>query len=257
MRSSITKRGCNLRAVARWAHAAGLGLLDLTPEDVQRFLDGRHISARTRYDWVSTLHAFYQWAIFAGLTDDDPTATVVRPKLRQALPRPIRDDDLHFALGQARPLVRAWLTLAAFAGLRCAEIAGLRREDTDERSGRLHIYGKGGRERIVPLHAAVMPAIRTSVGELPARGYLFRRPSGGPWPAANVSRQISTFLTDIGVDATAHQLRHWFGTRTYQASQDILVVQNLLGHSSPTTTAIYAAYSNVVAEEVVKGLTLT
>jgi integrase len=74
-----------------------------------------------------------------------------------------------------------------------------------------------------------------------------------------VSREMSVYLSSIEVHATAHQLRHWFATKAYRESRDIRVVQELLGHASPTTTAIYAAWSRdeamraVLAIEVDEG----
>lgn len=62
------------------------------------------------------------------------------------------------------------------------------------------------------------------------------------------------FLASLGIDATAHHLRHWFGTKTYEACRDLRVVQELMGHASPVTTAGYAAWSRVVAREAVEAL---
>jgi site-specific recombinase XerC len=67
---------------------------------------------------------------------------------------------------------------------------------------------------------------------------------------------MAGFFHSIGIDATAHQLRHWFATSTYATSGDLLVVQNLLGHSSPTTTAVYTAWSRPAAEAAVGALSL-
>ena len=71
-----------------------------------------------------------------------------------------------------------------------------------------------------------------------------------------MSRRMAGFFHSIGIDATAHQLRHWFATSTYATSGDLLVVQNLLGHSSPTTTAVYTAWSRPAAEAAVGALSL-
>jgi integrase/recombinase XerC len=227
---------------------------DATSDDVEGFIDARKVGPRTRYQWLSNLHAFYEWAIRHGLTDDDPTATVMRPRLHGTLPRPIGDSDLAYSLSVAAPQMRAWLLCGALAGMRCAEIAGLKRPDVIEGQERLRILGKGRKERIVPLHPELLAALRCS--GLPRTGPVFTRPHGGPWSPPAVSRSVSAFFTDLGIDATAHQLRHWFATQTYATSGDLLVVQNLLGHSSPTTTAVYTAWSRPAAEDAVGGLAL-
>lgn len=64
------------------------------------------------------------------------------------------------------------------------------------------------------------------------------------------------YLHGVGIEATMHQLRHWFATKTYRASKDIRVVQELLGHSSPTVTAVYAAFAPEDAVAAVRALTL-
>jgi site-specific recombinase XerD len=63
-------------------------------------------------------------------------------------------------------------------------------------------------------------------------------------------------MASIGVAATAHQLRHWFATQAYRGSRDLRVVQELLGHASPTTTAIYTAFSRTESVRAVSALEL-
>lgn len=258
MASSIETRCPRVRSFARWLDPRSLGAA--TEADVQLFLDGKRnrlgdpISARTRYGWVSTLHCFYRWAVHAGHAQIDPTMDIVRPKLRRTLPRPISDGDLSMAVTLAPPQVERWLVLAAYAGLRCAEIAGLERDQVLWDVGLLHVHGKGGRERMVPMHPRVVDSLAS--WPMPRRnGPIFRRPQGGSWPPSHLSSTGGQYLRSIGVDASMHQLRHWFGSRTYRACRDIRVVQELLGHSDPATTAIYTAWAMEDAEVAVLALT--
>lgn len=156
------------------------------------------------------------------------------------LPRPISEPDLAVAIDQADRLMAAWLTLAAYAGLRCAEIAGLVRSDVIEADHLLRIMGKGRKERLVPMGDKVAAAL--DAYGLPRRGPVFTRPRGSAYPPAMVSREIAIYLESRGIDATAHQLRHRFGTRAYRASRDLRLVQELMGHGSPVVTAGYAAW---------------
>lgn len=231
-----------------------VGLAAATPEYVEAFLDRRNISASTRYDWISHLHQFYKWAIDYGHLTDDPTARVVRPKMKRRLPRPISTGDLTLALQMADPTMRAWLSLMAFGGLRCVEVARLEVDDLLWDDGIIRVHGKGDKERMVPIHDAVASALRTV--PLPSRGRLFRRPRGGPYPPAQVSREVSLYLSDLGIGATAHQLRHWFGTHAYRSCHDLRVVQELLGHANPTTTATYADWSRTEARRAVAALSV-
>lgn len=251
MPRTIYKRCSQMLTWIRWCEDRG-GVLDQTHDDVQRFLDARRIGSRTRYHWISTLHVFYRWAIDHGHTASDPTVKVTRPRLRRSLPRPVSDGDLEVALSMAGPMMRAWVSLWALAGLRCAEVARLRSEDIVSDRTALRVVGKGDKERIVPLHPDVLAALEYH--GLPRRGYVFVRPQGGPFTPPLVSRTGCAYLRDIGVDATPHQFRHWFGTRTYESCKDIRVVQELMGHSSPVVTAVYAAFSEEASRSAVLSL---
>lgn len=233
-KGTIEKRRMYLSAFGGWLERP---LLTATTDEIERFLDSRQVCARTRYCWLSHLHSFYAWAIDHELTDRDPTGRIDRPKLRQLLPRPLGEADLEVALANADRVMSAWLHLAAYAGLRCAEIASLEASDVLESEATLHVTGKGDKERMVPAHPKVLLALRAA--GIPRTGPLFRRPRGGRYTAAMVSREISLYFEGLGIAATAHQLRHRFATRALAATGDLRAVQELLGHASPQTTAVY------------------
>lgn len=237
---TIDKRISVLRRVTAHAWCEPLGL---TTDAIDAWLDSRSVQARTRYTDISHISAFFRWAIREGLTTVDPTTRIDRPKVPQGIPRPIDTDDLRYALRQSpTPQLTAMLHLAAFGGLRCAEIAALRSEDIN---GELVlVHGKGGKDRVIPLHPLAAAALRALGG--PAYGPVFDMK---PW---QVSHAIRKHLTDCGIRASAHQLRHWFATAAYEASgSDLRMVQELLGHSSPTTTAMYTRWASGRASVVV------
>lgn len=233
---------------------AQVGLATATPGAVETFLDGRRLSDKTRYDWVSDLCSFYRWSIDWGRLDHNPTVQVARPRQRRRLPRPIPTADLVLALEMASPVMRSWLTLAAFAGLRVSEIASLDVDGLLWDDAKLRVMGKGSKERLVPMHPEVRRMLQ--LVPRPSRGRVFRRPRGGPYPAAQVSREISLFLADIGVAATAHMLRHWFGTQLYRQCRDLRLVQETMGHESVQTTAIYVDWGRDGAYAAVASLSL-
>lgn len=253
MPRTIYKRCSQVRAWVRWCEDRG-GVGEAATEDVQRFLDARQIGSRTRYHWLSTLHVFYRWGVDQGRLEVDPTVKVPRPRMRRSLPRPVSDADLQMSLRLADPMMHAWLSLMALAGLRCAEVGRLRSEDLLADRTRLRVIGKGDKERIVPLHPDALASVERH--GIPRRGYLWTRPQGGPYPPPLVSRTTNVYLHNIGIDATAHQFRHWFGTKTYEACRDIRVVQELMGHSSPVVTAGYAAHSEEAASDAVRRLSI-
>lgn len=254
---STEKRLVRLVTFARWM--APRALNEATRADVKAFLDkrrtrdGHKVASKTLYGWISNLHSFYAWALIEGLAVVDPTPDVVRPRIRNTLPRPIATGDLDFALRAASPQFRAMLSLAAFAGLRCQEIAGLDREDILESKGLILVrHGKGGKERLVPLHRDVLTALRSL--PMPETGRLFERPMGGRHTPETMSIEINRYLRALNIDATAHQLRHWFATELYANTHDLRLTQDLLGHAHSQTTAGYVAWSRVDAAATISSL---
>lgn len=259
LRSSIDKRDGCLRLFEDWLDPRGL--FDASAADVETFLDGRRnrsgdgpISDRTRYAWISHLHAFYSWAQRRELTEADPTVSIDRPRMRLHLPRPIGEAELHEALDGARndPQLAAWLALMAFGGLRCAEVATLDREDVLDHEGVMRVVGKGNRERLVPIHPRVAEAL--SRYGMPRFGPIFCREDGSRWLPYQVSHRVRRHLERLGIDATAHQLRHRFGTYAYRATRDLRTVAEVMGHSSVITTQGYVAYSRTEAKAAVDGI---
>lgn len=163
------------------------------------------------------------------------------------------------ALDLAPDRVRLWLILAAFAGLRCKEIALLRREEIRDRATPPCLIvstetAKGMRERIIPLNDFMVAEIRAA--GLPATGYCFLREDGEPGPNSPwwVSKLGNRALRDLGIRATMHQLRHRAGTKLYQHSRDLLMVRDVLGHADVSTTQVYALFDQESAIAAVNAL---
>jgi len=223
---------------------------EVTARQIAALIDARQLGASARYSWISTISVFYRWAMVhhPKLVTSDPTITLERPKLRQGLPRPTPDADILAALDVAADPVRTWIVLGAWAGLRCMEMAGLHHEDVLIDEGLLLVRGKGRSERLVPIHDRVLDVLPRG-GRV---GPMFQQPDGRVYSAHRVSHMINAHFRALGMGWTAHQLRHRFATRVHDASGDLLVTQALLGHASPTTTAIYAKFSSPRAVEAVR-----
>jgi integrase/recombinase XerC len=245
---TIEKR-CSV--VRRWWDFIG-SPFEAAPVDVDRWLDELEpMVSSSRYGVVSHLHAFYRWAMREGLTATDPTALVDRPRLRQRLPRPIHPTDLDVALLTAGVEMRCALLLAATSGLRCVEIARLRWDDVHD--GRARVLGKGSRERVVPLH----PVTVEQLEHVSRRGVhvLEGWQAAAGHPGLRVSQLANAHLRSLGISSTMHSLRHYAGTEALRASGgNLRQVQDLLGHASPATTALYAALDPTELVSVVAGI---
>lgn len=202
----------------------------------------QRVKPNSRAVELSQVRAFLKWAVEQGLIDRDPTRRLPRPKVHRRYPRPIAEDRLSLAISTASPRIRPMLVLAAYQGLRAIEIANLRREDVREDAVEpvlIVLHGKGDKERFLPLH----PRVIAELGSLPREGWLFPyvdRPDV-PVPSQRVSQLCNEHLHSVGVPDSLHTLRHRYGTAIYQASHDLRLTQDLLGHANPNTTAGYAA----------------
>jgi integrase len=189
---------------------------------------------------LSHVRAWFAWCVLAGARADNPGHFLPMPKPKRAVPRPLSDVRLREALTRADVEDRAVLLLARLAGLRACEVAQLTWSDVDLAEAVLFVRkGKGGHQREVSMPAALVDVLRA----MPRRGvWVVTRRDGGPGPnePSVVSKRASAVLGGRGAGGTLHQLRHSFGTSVYQVCLDIRTTQILMGHASPTTTAMYA-----------------
>jgi integrase/recombinase XerC len=242
-------------ALARMAAVLPAPLLGACAADLLSWRAGLTVSGDSVATYVSHARAFYGWALDAGLIDENPAARLPAPRRGRRLPRPVSEKHLFAAVAGAPDRIRPWLVLAAWCGLRAKEIALLRRECVLEQAATPVLLiawdaTKGRLERAVPLCPFALEELRP---HLPRTGWVFRRRDGqgGPNRPRHVSNLAAGYLRDAGIPATLHMLRHRFGTEAYRAARDLRLVQELLGHRDPATTAGYAAIVQADAIRVV------
>lgn len=186
-------------------------------------------SAETRKSARGTIVAFYTWGCRTGRIPVNPASGLPSISVPPGRPRPAPESVLLRALLLADPRTRLMLLLAAYAGLRCCEVARVRSSDLV--GDVLYICGKGGKTRTVPIgRVDLLAAIRD------AGGWLFPGRVNGHLAAGTVTVLLSRALPD---GWTGHTLRHRFATRAYAGTRDLLAVGALLGHSRPETTQRY------------------
>lgn len=237
--NTIRRRLLTLDRVSRIGEPLELGRLDL-----QDWVDSLDVQPQSRRKYIEDLASFYRWAVTRDLIVGDPTVGIERARAPKYQPRPIPTEELKLARRLATPRTRLVLTLAAYAGLRAMEVAGLHSNDVDWERGLLTIRGKGQVERNVPMHPLVAADLEGVDGWV--AGWC-----GCQVQPRSISMLVSTFLRANGMDRTCHQLRHWFATTAYRNTHDILATQQLLGHASVATTQVYAkADSNATRQAV-------
>lgn len=215
-----------------------------TDQDVQDFLL-RYRNPRTRHAYRSDIRSFYAWAFRRNLLPNDPTTLVDPVKVPKSLPRPVPAAMIPaLVAGAPTAELRLMVALAAYAGLRAMEIAAIATDDIDLAHNVLIVReGKGRKDRIIPIHPALRQLLEP---ELRFTGQLFNV------NAATVSRVVGRYLKANGLDSSAHKLRATFGTTLSERSNgNIVMVQRLMGHESPTTTMAYVGWGGGEAGPVV------
>ncbi|MBK5250822.1 MAG: tyrosine-type recombinase/integrase [Actinomycetales bacterium] len=215
----------------------------VTTADLRRALDVPLWSAETRKSARSAYVGFYRWGTAEGMIDPDPAERLAAISVPPGKPRPAPERVLEKALMVAGPRERVMLLLAAYAGLRCAEIAAVHHRDLVD--GILYVVGKGGKTRVVPVeHPELIAAIaRTD-------GWMFPSPRGGHLTPGCVTKLLSGILPGHW---TGHTLRHRFATRSYAANADVFALGQVLGHSRPETTMRYVLLPPEALWRVVRG----
>lgn len=143
--------------------------------------------------------------------------------------------------------------LAALAGLRVHEIAKVRGDDFDLERGTLTVVGKGNKRATIPLHPILLDLVPT----MPA-GYWFTHWETPDEPISGKScgQAISRAMQRAGVEATAHQLRHWYGTSLLESGADLRTVQELMRHESLATTQVYTRVTSERRRAAIHALNL-
>jgi integrase len=227
---TVARRTGTLRAFT--VHCDPMPITSAVFTDVEEFL-ARFPSPRTRHAYRSDLNVFYRWAVKRHLCATNPVDDVDSVRVPKLLPRPVDPELVPLIIATADdPTLRLALGLAAYAGLRRTEITKVDAEDVSLATHRLVVRGgKGGRDRAVLVLAPLAALLRDS---MPRYGRIV------PWSPGQCGARISRHLHALGIDASAHQLRHTAATEAARHA-DLRTVADFLGHASVTTTEGYAA----------------
>ena len=252
------------RGLLRWSEAT------LTYVDAYfAALSQRRLSRATVSRRRSTLRGFHAFLVRHAHADTQPLDRLPAPKRERRLPHALGIEDIERLLAQPQgdaPLAlrdRALLEVAYASGLRVSELCGLERHRVDFADRSLVVSGKGAKERSVPFGRAAEAALREYLER--ARPLLAGRARGGTRHDAVFLNARGGTLSRMGfwkilrgharaaglaTRVHPHALRHSFATHLLQGGADLRVVQELLGHASVATTAIYTHLDRGYLREV-------
>lgn len=244
-RTTVDTRAAQVKRFARAMD--GISPSDVSLDDILDWMVNQEWEQETRRGHRSGLKSFYRWAAQVGRVDEDPTAGLPSIKTLLTLPRPAQEAQYQHALADAQPRERLMLRLAAELGLRRSEVARVHANDISQTATGyvLLVHGKGRKERYLPLTKSLYLDLK-SFGP----SWIFPSSSRcGHLSPTWVGKIVSRALPD-GV--SMHQLRHRFATVAYESTQDLMAVQQALGHNSPTTTQRYVALSERSARNLME-----
>ena len=249
-------RSAYLRDVAKLCALAGeKPVRTLARTELARFLATLHgagLSGRSLARALSAWRAFYRFLIERDpKLGDDPTAGLKAPKSPRRLPSALTPEEAIrlVSIDGSDDLAirdRAIFELAYSSGLRLSELAGLDVDRVDLASGEVRVFGKGAKERIVPVGTPARDAIgawlaqRASLVAADATA-LFVGAHGRRLSARSIQRRLAAWAIKQGLarHVHPHMLRHSFASHVLQSSGDLRAVQEMLGHASIASTQVY------------------
>jgi site-specific recombinase XerD len=244
--------GVDLAQLAQWASGRELGPHALTHRELRHFagvVSERGAMKSTVARKLAAIRTFYRHLVERGELEANPADLVSSPKKDSYLPKVLKPDEVGELLERipgSTPLDlrdRALLELAYAAGLRAEELVNLDVKNLDADAEEVRVEGKGGRTRVVPVGEHAWRALerylargRTvlSAGESEA---LFLSKTGKRLSTSDVRRRLKLQTRRAGI--SPHTLRHSFATHLLEGGADLRTIQELLGHSSISTTQTY------------------
>lgn len=242
---------------------AGRGVAEVgsvSADDVTAFvahLRARGLAPSTVERKVAAIKGFHKFLVREGITSNHPTARLPLPKVPERLPDVVSIDEVDRVLGQPFPhgpvglRDRAILETLYGCGLRVSELVGLDTTDVDLHEGFVRVFGKGSKERVVPVAGMASasldaylregrPRLRATRSIAGVGSALFLNQRGGRLSRQSVFVLVRTYGARVGMDGLhPHTLRHSYATHMLEGGADLRSLQEMLGHADISTTQVY------------------
>ena len=216
------------------------------------WLRSRGCTGRTLARRLSALRSFFIFAQEEGVVPRNPVELMENPKLPQRLPEVLSREEMDRVLSAPRAdekggvRDRCMLELLYACGVRVSELCGLAVGDVDRQRGLIRVWGKGAKERLVPLHGLMLGLLEQYVAHWrplfqPEGDALFVNSSGRAMTRQYVWKMVKKYVEQAGIrrSVSPHTFRHSFATHLLEGGADLRSVQVLLGHADISATEIY------------------
>jgi integrase/recombinase XerD len=259
----------DLRKLLSFLEENGLeGPDEITPQDLRDFIfrmreDGLASSSIRR--WLSSIRGYFAFLLEEGVLDSDPSERLEAPRSGRALPDVLSVEEVNRILEATDPddpmhwRDRSILEVLYATGMRVSELVGLKTADVELDEGLCAVFGKGSKERLVPLGGPARRCLRRYLREVrpgldqgKGDGRVFLNRRGRPLTRATVWNLVKKYAARAGVRRTVspHTFRHSFATHLLEGGADLAAVQELLGHADISTTQIYTHVDREYLREI-------
>lgn len=238
-------------------------ILKLSSNEIRDFLYDEKIVARTRAHYLTVLNSFYNFLIENNIIKNNPCEVIKLPKLAKKLPSYLTIEEVDRLLNINTTKVydyrnKAMMETLYASGIRVSELCNIKLSDIDFNEYTIKIFGKGSKERIVPINESSMEALKIYINDYrpfllktKVSDYVFINNFGNVISRVGFFKILKKLCKDAGIekDVSPHTLRHSFATHLLNNGANLRVIQHLLGHSNITTTQIYSHLSNESLKE--------
>jgi len=223
------------------------------------YLRERNLAPTSIIRKIASLRGFFKWTYSMNITTNNPSSTIEQPKVPQKLPKVVSlkeiEEMLHSDLLPVQSLI---IELLYSCGLRVSELVNLNLTDIDMNSKYIRCFGKGSKERIIPIGKQAVEKLKNY---LPERELLIKKYNLSTkrlliFDSGRIANRqdIYSFIHERGKlihkNISPHTLRHSFATHLLENGADLRVVQELLGHSDVSTTQLYTHISKKRLKDV-------
>lgn len=256
---TIEKYKYSLIVFEKYMLNKNINLFDVTQQDIMDFITNyfkdKGVSSKTNS--ITSINNFYIYLVKDKRIDINPCENIDRPKMKKRLPDVLTVNEVDKLLDI--PLHtkedyrdKAILEVLYATGIRISELTNLKMQDVDFTNKVVRVFGKGSKERIVPINKYALKYlgmyldIRGSFLKGKLTDYIFLNSKGEAISRESFGLELNKIVKKQGLNkrVTPHMLRHSFATHMLNQGADLRSIQELLGHSDISTTTIYTHVSN-------------
>lgn len=247
----------NLYIYDEYLNNSNLDLFKINKKELETFIANLDLTSKSKAHYITVLKSLYNYFIDLNYIKENPMDSIKLPRLEKTLPEYLTIEEVNKILdiNLRTPIDyrnKAMLELLYATGMRISELLDLKLSDIDYKNEIVRVYGKGSKERIVPITSITMKYLneyinreRNLILKTKTNDYVFINNYGERMSRQGFFKIIKSIAKDSHIDKniSPHTIRHSFATHLLNNGADLRIIQELLGHKDISTTEIYTHIS--------------